>query len=175
VTDSQEVGELSAEESPRETIQRTVYRPIDRATAPLASSRAVLIVVGFYAGWASHTTRVNYTSAELRTRDACAIALLAAAIIGLGHIFRPPNRVTMAVFGLMVMINSALRMVGFGIPAWQRSNHAGWWGADLWHFVETSNAVPVWGIIGYLGFLIWRRRNNLTVSVVGGRGPRDAR
>jgi hypothetical protein len=171
----QEARTLSATDSPRDIVQRKVWTPVDRVTAPLASSRACLVVVGLYAGWTAHTTRLNYTPDELRTRDICVVALLAAAIIGTGHLFRPPNRVTMGVFGLLLMINSALRMFGFGLPAWQRSDHTGNWFRDGLSFVEQSNAVPVWGIIGYLGFLIWRRRNNVLVSVVGGaRGARDA-
>ena len=158
-----------ANETPRQTVQRRVWLPLDRVSAPLASSRAVLVVVGTYSAWLAHTTRKNYTPDELPTRDLCVIALLACAVIGLAHVVRRPNRVTMAVFGVLLMINSFFRMIGFGIPAWERSDHGGNWLQDGWHFVEESNAVPVWGIIGYLGFLIWRRRYNVTWTVAGAR------
>jgi hypothetical protein len=162
--------------APRQIVRRAVLTPIDRATAPLASSRAVLVVLGFWTVWLAHTTRVSTRLETLPTRDVCVVALWAAGIIGIGHLFRDPNRITMGVFGLMLMLNAFLRMVGFGWRTWRDVDHSGWYTTDVWRFFEGSTAVPVWGIIGFFGFLIWRRRNNITVGLVsgGGEGARDA-
>lgn len=163
---------LTDDETPRDWLRHHAWRRIDAATAPFASSRAVLVILGLLALWAGHTTRITYTTAELRTRDVCVICLWGAAMIGLAHIVIRPNRASMAVFGMLIMVNAAVRMIGFGLRTWDHQDHSGNWAQDGWHFIEGSNALPLWGAIGYFGFLIWRRRNHVTSThdVVGGRG-----
>lgn len=144
---------------------------IDRNFAWLKSTRTIMIVMGAACAWLSVTTMTAYTDDELALRDMCSIALLAAGIIGLGTIFVKPNRTTMGSMGILIILNSILRFIGFGVPVWRNEvDHETWIGNRLWQFFQEANVVPVWGLVGFLGgVVLFMRRNDPPVT-----GARDA-
>lgn len=153
--------------------ERQLWPGLDRRLRlkPFATTRSVMIIIGFFALWLAHLTRVTYTVQEMRLRDLCVVALYGTAIVGLAHVFIKPNGITRGVIGLLIMFNALVRMVGFGLPVWEKINHNDLIFVQVWHLAENSGVLPVWGLLGYMaGFVIFVRRND---RAVGAEGARD--
>lgn len=132
-------------------------------TARLATTRDALVVVGGLSLLLSWTTWVNYTTDELPTRDLCVLALAVSGMVGVLCAFVPVNAVTRGVSGVGLMVCAVLRIAGFSIETLRRTD-------GVVGFIEGTNAVWVWAIVGYFGYLLWARRHQ------GGerRGANDA-
>jgi hypothetical protein len=117
----------------------------------LASTRAVLIVVGVLSALLAWTTWVSLTDEQLPTRTLCVVVLVATAIVGLGSAIVAPNPHTRGRCGLGLMMVAVCRMWGFGQTTLARTD-------GIIGFIEGTNAVWVWALVGYLGFLVWARR-----------------
>lgn len=122
-----------------------------KVVGAFASTRATLIVVGCISALLAVTTATQYDTTELPTRDLCIAALVVAAVIGIGSAIVAPTPVTRGRTGLALQVVAALRIWGFGQATLRRTD--GFVG-----FISGTNAVWVWALIGYLGFLMWARR-----------------
>lgn len=132
---------------------RKLQRRCDYVVSHLASTRAVLIVVGGFSALLAWTTYEQYTLDELPTRDWCIAALVACAVIGLGAAIVRPTPTMRGRTGIALQLVAALRIWGFGQTTLARTD--GFVG-----FVQGTNAVWVWALIGFLGFLLWARRSH---------------